>query len=388
MQGGQLAICNGIDIINIIMAHHKMTALRAEASTAFVQRETGAVAGVARAMHAATAPTEGQRMLQAGYHGAILGGESREQSRTTTDAEGNVRVERFVERSVLGEDGRPILLQQAQQCVGGGGGHMRAKEMQAPVEMATMAPYDAVLVELSMIKGDMLTMQHLDAVKADMVTKTQHETDMSNKASKQVFDFRVDEMRGNFTVVAQNMGILRDHMGKIRVYQDNIFDAKLEEVKKVCDHKHDEAMKENDAQRQQDKKDADAQREEDKKDANAQREQDKLENDAMKAKMELLEATVKSLASGQAKASKRAQQHKAPKEPAPKQPRLYWNKEDHPELPRNIFYRDGSFGWKKTTHKKQAYKAGFKSIAEAQASLALHLNGGGSRDIAEMMGGV
>ena len=318
-------------------------------------------------------------MLQAGYHGAILGGESREQSRTTTDAEGNVRVERFVERSVLGEDGRPILLQQAQQCVGGGGGHMRAKEMQAPVEMATMAPYDAVLCELSMIKGDMLTMQHLDALKADMVTKTQHETDMSNKASKQVFDFRVEEMRGNFTVVAKGMRILKDYMCN----QDNVFDAKLEEVKKVCDHKHDEAMKENDAQRQQDKKDADAQREEDKKDA-------KLENDAMKAKMELLEATVKSLASGQAKAPKRdaAQQPKAPKEPAPKQQRLYWNKEDHPELPRNIFYRDGSFGWKKTTQKKQAYKAGFKSIAEAQASLALQLNGGGSRDIAEMMGGV
>jgi len=91
------------------MAHNKMTALRAEASTAFVQRETGA-AGVARAMQAATAPTEGQRILQAAYKGAILVGESREQSSTTTDAEGNVRVDRFVERSVVGEDGRPILL--------------------------------------------------------------------------------------------------------------------------------------------------------------------------------------------------------------------------------------------------------------------------------------
>jgi len=91
-----------------------------------------------------------------------------------------------------------------------------------------------------------------------------------------------------------------------------------------------------------------------------------------------------------AKAPKRAaaKQPKALKEPAPKQPRLYWTRKDHPKLPKNVFYKDGSFGWKKTTRNKEDYKAGFKSIAEAQASLALHLNGGGSRDIAEMMGGV
>jgi len=373
MQGGKLAICNGIDIMNIIMPHHKMTALRAEASTAFVQRETGAVAGVARAMQAATSPTEGQRMLQAGYHGAIVGGESREQSRTTTDAEGNVRVERFVERSVLGEDGRPILLQQAQQCVGGGGGHMRAKEMQAPVEMATMAELDA-------FKDDVVRM------KDGMVTIEQYNFEMSQKVSKAEFDWRTTDTHNKFVKA---------------VHLVTLIEKKYDWMIQKSDHKHDQVMKENDAQRQQDKKDADAQRqqdkkdadaqrEEDKKDANAQREQDKLEKDAMQAKMELLEATLKSLACGQAKAPKRdsAQQPKGPKEPAPKQPRLYWNKEDHPELPRNIFYRDGSFGWKKTMQKKQVYRAGFKSIAEAQASLALHLNEGGSREIAEMMGGV
>jgi len=132
-----------------------------------------------------------------------------------------------------------------------------------------------------------------------------------------------------------------------------------------------------------------AQREEDNKNANAQREEDKLEKDAMKAKMELLEATVNSLKSAQAKTPKRAaaKQPKEPKAAAPKQPRLYWTKKDHPKLPKHVFYKDGSFGWEKKTKNKEGYKAGFKSIADAQASLALHLNGGFSRHMGEMMGG-
>jgi len=384
VQGGKLAIANAICTITLIMAHNKMTALRAEASTAFVQRETGSVAGVARAMQAATAPTEGQRMLQAGFGGAILGGESREQSRTTTDAEGNVRVDRFVERSVLGEDGRPILLQQAQQCVGGGGGHVGAKEIQVPIEMATKEELDA-------LKGDVMGM------KDGMVGIEQYNFEMSQKVSKAEFDWRTTITHNKFVKAVQLVTLL---------------EKKYDWQEQIADHKHNEAMKEIDAQRQQDKKDANAQREEDKKDANeqreednkkadaqreedsknanAQREQDKQEKDGMKAKMELLEATLKSLESAQAKAPKRAaaKQAKAPKEPAPKQPRLYWTKKDHPELPKNVFYKDGSFGWKKKAKNKEGYKAGFKSMAEAQASLALHLNGGVSRDVGEVMGGV
>jgi hypothetical protein len=62
-------------------------------------------------------------------------------------------------------------------------------------------------------------------------------------------------------------------------------------------------------------------------------------------------------------------------------------KKDHPELPKNIFFDHGAFGFKKTKKGKYMYKSGFKSIAEAQAGLALHLNGGASRDIGAMMGG-
>ena len=51
------------------------------------------------------------------------------------------------------------------------------------------------------------------------------------------------------------------------------------------------------------------------------------------------------------------------------------------ELPKNIFFHNGSFGWKNNNHKKKISKAGFQSIAEAQAALALHLSGGASPNV-------
>ena len=56
---------------------------------------------------------------------------------------------------------------------------------------------------------------------------------------------------------------------------------------------------------------------------------------------------------------------------APKKPRLGWNKADHPELPKNVFYKGGShgFGWKKITNKQKHSKAGFATMEEAKQSL-------------------
>ena len=58
-QGGILAVVNTTDLIALLVSHPKNKSLQRETATAYVQRETGAVGGIARAVQAATAPTEG-----------------------------------------------------------------------------------------------------------------------------------------------------------------------------------------------------------------------------------------------------------------------------------------------------------------------------------------
>ena len=119
MQGGTIAVVNTGDMFNVLMNHPHMKDLRNEASNAWVQRETGAVEGIARAVQAATVPTEGQRMLQNGYHGAIADGQSREQTTRTIGADGLLTQQRLVERSVVLPDGGAVNVQQVQQIVQG-----------------------------------------------------------------------------------------------------------------------------------------------------------------------------------------------------------------------------------------------------------------------------
>jgi len=115
MQGGKLVVLNSRDLFNVLVGHSKMTCLRDAAGDTHVEVHCGGAAVIARAVEAATNPTEGQRMLQLGYQDAILGGESRENVSTSTDVEGILRVDRVVERSVVSEDGQTVLVQSVQQ---------------------------------------------------------------------------------------------------------------------------------------------------------------------------------------------------------------------------------------------------------------------------------
>jgi len=92
-------------------AVHNVTMQQIAASAVFTASE---------AAHGLTMPviargTEGQRMLQAGFGGEILGIESREKISTSSDVDGSVREDRFEERSVVGEGGQAVLVQQVQE---------------------------------------------------------------------------------------------------------------------------------------------------------------------------------------------------------------------------------------------------------------------------------
>ena len=111
-------MCSKSDMVQLLLNHPNMKTLRAEAGVALVQRQSGDAAGMALAVQAATAPTEGQRVLQNGYRGAIAGGESREQMSTTIGEDGLLTQQRVVERSVeLPGAGINLQTQQVQQAV-------------------------------------------------------------------------------------------------------------------------------------------------------------------------------------------------------------------------------------------------------------------------------
>ena len=56
-----------------------------------------------------------------------------------------------------------------------------------------------------------------------------------------------------------------------------------------------------------------------------------------------------------------------------KKPRTYWRRSEHPEMPKNIFGRDGRFSWQKMKNKKSVSKHGFESIEEAVANMQAHV---------------
>jgi len=114
---GKLAIVDSPDLIKLLASHPKSKGLLSEATRAFVERETGAIAGLERAVQAATAPSIGQQLLQDGYKGAIADGVSREEYSTNTERNGQEIAQKRVERAVLLPNGQAIQIQQAVQHV-------------------------------------------------------------------------------------------------------------------------------------------------------------------------------------------------------------------------------------------------------------------------------
>jgi hypothetical protein len=94
-----------------------MKPLLCETANAYVQRETGSVESIQRAVQAATAPSLGQQMLQRGSRSAVANGISREESSVSVNSDGNQVVERLVERGVLLPNGQSVQIQQAVQQV-------------------------------------------------------------------------------------------------------------------------------------------------------------------------------------------------------------------------------------------------------------------------------
>ena len=104
-------------MIGLIVSHSKMKDLLRETCTAYVQRETGCVEGIARAVKAATAPNAFQAMMQKGSRAPIADGIHREKISTSKQSDGTEVVERLVERAVLLPEGQGVTIQQAHQQI-------------------------------------------------------------------------------------------------------------------------------------------------------------------------------------------------------------------------------------------------------------------------------
>ena len=100
-----------------------------------MQRETGAIAGLERAVQAATAPSAAQKILQDGYHGAIANGTSREQYSTTTERNGQEIAQKRVERGITLPDGQGVHIQQAVEQVSFSKGELGKRKLQDDLEL-------------------------------------------------------------------------------------------------------------------------------------------------------------------------------------------------------------------------------------------------------------
>jgi hypothetical protein len=123
------------DLITLLASHPKSRGLLSEATTAFVQRETGAITGLERAVQAATAPSAGQQMLQDGYQGVLANGVSHEEYSTTTERNGEEISQKRVERGIILPNGQGVHIQQAVEQVCISQGDLGKRKLQDDLEL-------------------------------------------------------------------------------------------------------------------------------------------------------------------------------------------------------------------------------------------------------------
>jgi len=200
-----------------------MSSLRHAAGNTHVEVNSGGVDVIARAVKAATNPTEGQLMLQAGFKCAILGGESREQTSTTSDTEGNVRVDRVIERSTVSDGGKEILVQQVQQS---------AQQM-APmpdIEMAIKAELAAQMSKF-VTKADFN-----DAIKQFEYALLANTTVMTNGMTTQTTTM-LDGMKTQTTTMTDGMAVVADKLVNSGMHNVEVLKAYTEKYAVRMDDK-------------------------------------------------------------------------------------------------------------------------------------------------------
>jgi len=333
-----------------------MKSLADAAGDTYVEVNSGGAAIIARAVSAATNPTEGQRMLQNGFDGAILGGESRENISTTTDANGIVRVDRVVERSTLSENGQEILVQEVQQSV--------------DIEMATKAEHAAQasnVVTKAEFNDEIKKFEYalvastqmvIDGMKTQTTTMTKGMTAITTTMTDGMAVVS-DSLMRNVEVILKaytekHAAMMDDKMG----HEKDRVEKNMMKLRKSMQKKIKETNAERDAK---DKERDDKDKERDAKDKERD-DKDKERDDKDKERDKLIASLQRDLCTGM----KRSVDHD---DEAPIQKKPGRNK------PSNISHngKSNTWGYKKTVDKTKYKKHGFKTMEEAVKALAVVL---------------
>ena len=340
MQGGKIIGVNSQDLIKILMIHAKLSCLRDAAGDTHVEVHSGGAAVIARAVQAAINPTEGQRMLQAGFHGAILGGESREKTSTTIHADGIERVDRVLEHSVVSEDGQQVLVQQVQQSA-----------QQLPPIPDTEMPANP---EFAMLKTDVMSNMKNLLDLSTVTTKLWHKVD----AVENQVQWLQDSVNAKDKMF---YGMIQTNMKEIQVTKERT-DAIIKELESKMQTNHDEnqaLIKSKEKQRRikEQKRDTEDAAKDEQRDAkNEERDAKDAERDKLIASLQRASSNKKRSADNQGEGGT--------------QKKGGWSK-----VAKNIHKKNGSniFRWEKDIDKITHGESNFQTMEEAVKALAVYL---------------